>query len=67
MFHPASEKLAIVSYGKQHVCFWSSGDDGKLQKKMGLFEVRELIIQRVGFIYNLNYFILMNKQILQMT
>jgi microtubule-associated protein-like 1/2 len=38
IFHPTSENLAIVSYGKQHVYFWSAGDDGKLQKKMGLFE-----------------------------
>ncbi|XP_062516540.1 echinoderm microtubule-associated protein-like 1 isoform X2 [Corticium candelabrum] len=30
-------QLSVVSYGKQHVCFWTWVNDGKLQKKMGLF------------------------------
>lgn len=38
-FYPADSKL-LVTCGKSHIAFWKLNGDKRMEKKMGVFEVR---------------------------
>lgn len=41
-FYPADSKL-LVTCGKSHIAFWKLNGDKRMEKKMGVFEVRRRI------------------------